>query len=155
MPGDSATIGHLFVIRWDTVVYSDLPLLIRDVRAISEKAGRPVIYAAIQDDDYHEPPADVKQAFKHWFPELMKFVKTDYLVITATGIQASLQRSILKAMLISGRITHMHGVDRIVIVDTFAEVLRREAMDLPAPMSEIMAELKRKNVLRSRASAYL
>jgi len=153
MPGESATIGHLFAIRWDTVAYSDLPILVRDVRTLCEKTGRPVIYVAIQDDDYHEPPAAVKQAFKHWFPELMKFVKTDYLVISATGIQASLQRSILKAMLISGRITHMPYLDRIVILDTVEEVLRREALDLPAPASVILSELRQKHVLRSRAYA--
>jgi hypothetical protein len=150
MPGESATIGHLFVIRWDTVVYSDLAVLVRDVRAISEKTGRLVTYIAIQDDDYREPPAEVKQAFKHWFPELMKFVKTDYLVISATGIQASLQRSILKAMLISGRITRMPYLDRIVILDTVEEVLRREAADLPAPASEILTALREKGVLRAK-----
>ena len=85
--GTSSGIGR--AIARHLIDGSDLAVLVRDVRAICEKTGRPVLYIAIQDDDYREPPPQVKQAFKHWFPELMKFVKTDYLVISATGIQAS------------------------------------------------------------------
>jgi hypothetical protein len=150
MPGERVTIEHLFVIRWDTVTEEDLPVLLRDVRAVREKTGRPVIYAAIQDDDYHEPDAKVKQAFKHLLPELMKYIKVDYLVILATGIQASLQRTILKTMFTSGRIAGVAYLDRIVVVDTFEEVLRREAADLPAPASEILAQVRQKRLLRSK-----
>jgi hypothetical protein len=150
MPGEHVTIGHLFVIRWDTVTEDDLPVLLRDVRAVREKTGRPVIYAAIQDDDYHEPDAKVKQGFKSLLPELMKHIKIDYLVILATGIQASLQRTILKTMFTSGRIAGVAYLDRIIVVDSFEEVLRREAADLPAPASEILEQVRQKRVLRSK-----
>ncbi len=149
MPGERVTIGHLFVIRWDTVVEEDLAPLLREVRALHDQTGRPVIYAAIQDDDYHEPGAKVKQSFKRMLPELMKYMKIDYLVILATGIQASLQRTILKTMFTSGRIAGMPYLDRVVVVDTFEEVLRREAADLPAPASEILAQLREKGLLRA------
>ncbi len=150
MPGERVTIGHLFVIRWDTVVEEDLAPLLREVRALREQTGRPVIYAAIQDDDYREPGAKVKQSFKRMLPELMKYMKMDYLVILATGIQASLQRTILKTMFTSGRIAGMPYLDRVVVVDTFDEVLRREAADLPAPASEILAQLREKRLLRDQ-----
>lgn len=150
MPGERVTIGHLFVVRWDTVVEEDLAPLLREVRALRDQTGRPVIYAAIQDDDYREPSARVKQSFKQLLPELMKYMKVDYLVILATGIQASLQRTILKAMFTSGRIAGMPYLDRVVIVDTFEEVLRREAMDLPAPASEILTQLRERGLLRAK-----
>jgi predicted AlkP superfamily pyrophosphatase or phosphodiesterase len=149
MPGERVTIGHLFVIRWDTVVEEDLAPLLREVRAVRDRTGRPVIYAAIQDNDYREPSARVKQSFKHLLPELMKYIKMDYLVILATGIQASLQRTILKAMFTSGRIAGMPYLNRIVILDSFEELLHREAADLPAPASEIVQELRVKRLLRT------
>ena len=148
MPGERMTIGHLFVIRWDTVLDEDLAPLLREVRAVRDRTGRQVIYAAIQDDGYREPDARVKQKFKQLLPELMKYIKRDYLVILATGIQASLQRTILKAMFTSGRIAGMPYLDRVVVVDTFEEVLRREATDLPAPPSEIMLQLRERRLLR-------
>lgn len=148
MPGERVTIGHLFVIRWDTVLDEDLAPLLREVRAVRDRTGRPVIYAAIQDDDYREPDARVKQKFKQLLPELMKYIKMDYLVILATGIQASLQRTILKAMFTSGRIAGMPYLDRVIVVDAFEDVLRREAADLPAPPSEIMLQLRERRLLR-------
>lgn len=152
MPGQSVTLEHLFMIRWDTIEYRDVGIILRELRGIREKTGRPVIYVAIQDDDYREPSAEVKQVFKRLFPELMKLVKRDYVVIRATGMEASIQRSLLKAMIIAGRIARIPDLDRVVVLDTFEEVLRREAAELPAPVSEILTELRQKGLLRSKVN---
>ena len=153
MPGDQLTIGHLFVIRWQTIEVGDLPAVIRDVRALRAKTGRQVIYVAIQDDDYREPGGAAKEEVKNQFPELMKHVTMDYLVITATGVRASLQRSFLKAMITAGRITGIPDVDRIMILNRFTEVLAREARNLPAPASDILRELHERGILHDHAVA--
>jgi len=134
-------------MRWDTIEYGDLVTLFRELRTVYDKTGRPVIYLAIQDDAYREPRAEVTQALKLRFPEMMKVIKINYLVIRATGIKASLQRRFLKTVLTAARLARIADLDRVVIVATVEEVLRREADDLPAPASEIMAEFRRVGVL--------
>lgn len=149
MPGTTLTIGHLFVIRWQTIAVGDISTVLREVRALRAKTGRPVIYVAIQDDDYREPSPEAKEELKREFPELLKHVTNDYLVITATGVRASLQRSFLKALLTAGRIAGVPGVDRVVILSTFTEVLAREAKNLPLPASMILRELREKGFLHN------
>jgi hypothetical protein len=137
-------------MRWDTIEYGDLVTLFRELRTLREKVGRPVIYIAVQDDAYREPRAEVSQALKLRFNELMKVIKTNYVVIRATGIQASFQRRFLKTVLTAGRLAGIADLDRVVILATVEEVLRLEAADLPAPASEIIAELRRNGVLPAK-----
>jgi hypothetical protein len=148
VPGDSTSIGHLFVIRWDSIETGDIVRVTHEVRKIRQAAGRPVIYVAIQDDGYREPDGAAKKEMTQTFPDLMRLVKFDYLVISATGVRASLQRSFLKALITAGRLARMADLDRVVILDRIEEVFVREADDLPAPRAAIMAKLREARVLR-------
>lgn len=148
MPGVSTSIGHLYAVRWDTIVRGDFLMVTQAVRRLHQKTGKPVIYIAIQDDHYRDPSAEVFQELKSQFGSFIEHCKADYVLIVATGVKASLQRSVLKAALVAGRTAKVPGLDRVFVAETLDEILQREAANLPAPAEVIREELLAKGLLK-------
>lgn len=148
MPGPSLTLGHLFIVRWDTITVDDFTAVLTQMAQIRKQTGKDVIYVAIQDDQYKTPDSATTQLMKERFGEFASLIKADYLVLTATGVKASLQRSFLRAAIAGGALVGIQGVEKVVVVSSLDEVFAREAGNLPTSAAGVLAALEQAQVVR-------
>ncbi len=149
LSGNACMLGHWYVVRWSTIQRSDVDILIRTLGEMKQRLGRPITYLAIQDDAYVEPSSEAKKYAMEKFAEIAALIKFDYLVITSTGVRASLQRTIIKALLALANGARVKHVSKVVVVGSVEEVLKREAGDLPASPVRITEMLRGQGVLAS------
>ncbi len=147
MPGKTCEIGHWYIVRWSTIELQDVDALIAKLRNMKQQLGREVTYVAIQDDDYVEPSDAVKKYTMAKFGEIAALITLDYLVISAKGLKASLQRTLIRAAIAVGSVARVKDIAKVVVVGSFAEVLKREAGHLPASPVRILEQLRGHGIL--------
>jgi hypothetical protein len=147
MPGASLTLGHVYVVRWDTITVDDFNALLAKLAAIRKETGKDVVYVAIQDDLYKSPDAATTEVMKQRFGEFADLIKADYIVMSAKGVKSSLQRSFLRAAIVGGSLVGVKGVDKVVVVSTLDEVFVKEAGNLPTSASGMMEALQKADAL--------
>lgn len=147
MPYRELTIGHAVFIRWTPrVLMEDLDTLLAHVRGVRARAGKPVLYVAIQYDDYIDPDAQVRKAALPKGRELALETNGYYIVVAATGLKASLQRTLLRGLLTAARAAGM-DTKRVCIADSLDEVFAKEASNLPMPAAELRKRLAEASML--------
>jgi len=139
-------LGRFYFVRWQEIEASDMEELIDSMTQYGAEHGRPPVYVAIQGDDYREPKPAVRSTLLAFFAKLIKLIETDYVVIAATGVKASLQRSAMRAMMTVGRIARA-DLSRVVVLSSVGDVLEREKAHLPAPAAQVLASLREAGIL--------
>lgn len=147
MAGTSVKLGHVYVVRWDTITRGDFEQVLQTLTELKQTTGKDVVYVAVQDDRYVTPDKETTELMKARFAEFSQLIKADYIVMAAKGLKASMQRSFLRAAIAGGALVGVKGVDKVVVVSTLEEVFAREAGNLPTSAAGMLEALAKADVL--------
>ncbi len=140
------TVGHAVFVRWSRVEMKDFDTILALVSGVRARTGRDVLYVALQYDDYIDPDADVRKAGLAKGQQLAALTSGYYIVVAATGLKASLQRTLLRGLLVAARAAGVK-TEVVHVADSLSEVFTREAGNLPCSVSELRKQLSDASML--------
>jgi hypothetical protein len=135
------TADILYVARMTGVVTRDeVDLILRGVKAASNRLRRPVVYVGIQAAGSPAPSSDVREYILEVVPTLLASASSLEIVLEGDGISTSLLRTVVRAMVTVGR-ARLGRQRRSFIHGTVREALERVAPQLGAPVGDVYLEL--------------
>ncbi|HEU4405360.1 MAG TPA: hypothetical protein VFS43_08740 [Polyangiaceae bacterium] len=138
---------HLFVVRWQSLTLEDLDRVATQARLIRVQQRRDIIYAGLQGDGLAEPDADVRKGLVPRAVAIAKTSKHYHLVIDATGMRASVHRSIIRGLMGVARALQFEEVRKARLFESVRDMLEFDPDDLPASIDTLLREMDAAGVL--------
>jgi hypothetical protein len=138
---------HLFVVRWQAFTLDDADRIVTQVRLARVQQRRDVIYAGLQGDGVAEPDATVRKGLLARGVAVAKNAKYLHLVIDATGVRASVHRTIVRGIVGAARALKLEDVHKARLFGSVREMLQFDPDDLPASVDTLLRELDAAGVL--------
>lgn len=138
---------NVFFVRWTEVTLAEIDDVLARARLVKNSQPKPVIYAGLQFDDYIDPPPEVRKGAFPTARELAATVGWYYVAICASGVRATLQRTLLRGVLMTARAAG-YDTKAVRVVDGVDAILRERERELPCSIDELRQRLESAGMTR-------
>jgi hypothetical protein len=135
------TERNVLAVRWHTLEHADIAALIERARAQHRREGRKLLYLGVQYNDTPLPSGAVTKQIVDRSADLFGFCDSIYLVVSATGLAASLHRTALRTMMTMARLARLPDADRALVLDSIDDALSHAGAALPLPAARLRAAM--------------